>query len=110
MKETHAEGLASHSVHESCAGSRKGAREALTVAHAGWVLSLENFRKWSADAVFLSGRQHRIHRYREMNESFTWSQTPHMYGNSLLRNWEVPRSTAADRAAVRIGNPEGAIR
>jgi hypothetical protein len=42
MKELYVEGLASHNDHESCADSRKEIREALTVAHTGRALSLEN--------------------------------------------------------------------
>lgn len=35
MKELYIEGLANHNDHESCAGDRKEAGEALTVAHTG---------------------------------------------------------------------------
>jgi hypothetical protein len=41
MKESHRKGVASHPDPESCVGSRKAADEALTGAHAGWVLSCE---------------------------------------------------------------------
>ncbi len=58
MKESHAEGLASHGDPESCAGSREGAGEALTGAHTGRVLSRENRFPPGADAVELSGRPH----------------------------------------------------
>ena len=51
MKESYREGLASHPGPESCAGVREDAREALTGAHAGAVLSLENVVSWGADAV-----------------------------------------------------------
>jgi hypothetical protein len=51
MEELHVEGLASHDDPESCVGTRKEAGEALTGAHAGWVLSPEiNSR---ASTVFL---------------------------------------------------------
>ena len=43
MKESYAEGLASHGDPESCGGVRKDAAEALTGAHTGRVLSPENF-------------------------------------------------------------------
>ena len=41
MEELHVEGLASHDDPKSCAGTRKDDGEALTGAHAGWVLSAE---------------------------------------------------------------------
>jgi hypothetical protein len=41
MKEPHRKGAANRPDPESCAGSRKEAGEALTGAHAGWVLSSE---------------------------------------------------------------------
>jgi hypothetical protein len=41
MKESHRKRVASHPDPESCVGSRKAADEALTGAHAGWVLSCE---------------------------------------------------------------------
>ena len=41
MKESHTEGLATHGDPESCAGGREAAREVLTGAHSGSVLSRE---------------------------------------------------------------------
>src|SRR6202158_2683509 len=41
MKESHRKGVASHPDPESCVGSCKAVGEALTGAHAGWVLSCE---------------------------------------------------------------------
>jgi len=55
MKEPYGEGLASHTGSESCAHSRKAGREALTGAHAGWVLSRGTSRKRKEADVF-SGR------------------------------------------------------
>jgi hypothetical protein len=40
MKELYGEGLATHADPESCVGSRKGAGEALTGAHAGGAIEL----------------------------------------------------------------------
>jgi hypothetical protein len=40
-RESHTEGLATHSDPESCRGAREGVAEALTGAHAGRVLSRE---------------------------------------------------------------------
>src|SRR5437764_4923668 len=41
MKESYRKGVANHPDPESCVASRKAAIEALTGAHAGWVLSCE---------------------------------------------------------------------
>ena len=41
MKESYRKGVANHPDLESCAVLRKGCREALTEAHADWVLSFE---------------------------------------------------------------------
>src|ERR1700731_2428710 len=41
MKESYGKGLANHPDPESCVASRKATIEALTGAHAGWVLSCE---------------------------------------------------------------------
>ena len=60
MRELYGEGLASHTGSELCAwNSRKAAREALTGAQAGRVLSREMYKNQSVDAVGSSGRQHR---------------------------------------------------
>src|SRR2546427_4369261 len=56
MKESHIEGLASHDGPESCAGTRKGAGEALTGVCTGGVWSRETRRNQGADAVELTGR------------------------------------------------------
>jgi hypothetical protein len=52
MKEPYAEGLATHGAPESCAGSRKGAGEALTGAQAGRVLSRENTLTFGVPTVW----------------------------------------------------------
>ena len=51
MEEPHTEGIASHGDPESCVGVREGVGEALTGAHAGWVLSREITFVRGADAV-----------------------------------------------------------
>lgn len=65
MKESYDEGLANHIGPESCAGSRKDTREALTGVCAGGVLSLEKFIAWDADTVHPGGRQHQVGRKRQ---------------------------------------------
>jgi hypothetical protein len=59
MKESYAEGLATHSGSESCGGLGKGSVEALTGVRAGRVLSRERRSLRDADAVGRSGRHHR---------------------------------------------------
>jgi len=51
MKELYGEGLATHTDPESCAGSRKGAGEALTGAHAGRAIEPRKQLLLGADAV-----------------------------------------------------------
>jgi hypothetical protein len=53
-------------------------------------LSRERVDLREADAVGCGGRQHRMHRKREMQTGLARSQTPRMYGNTLLENREVP--------------------
>src|SRR3970040_2319870 len=65
MQEPHGEGQATHTGPESCAGARKGAREALTGERAGRVLSRENRTLRDADAVGGGGRPHSGRRYGE---------------------------------------------
>jgi hypothetical protein len=65
MKEPYGEGLASHTDPESCTGSCKAGREALTGAHVGGVLSREMIGNQDANAVLPAVRQHQWVRYRE---------------------------------------------
>jgi hypothetical protein len=57
MKELYGEGLATHADPEPCAGSRKGAGEALAGAHAGRAIEPRKQLLPGADVVTLSGRQ-----------------------------------------------------
>jgi RNA-directed DNA polymerase len=107
MKESNTEGIANHSGPESCAGTSNGVCEALTGVRTGWELSLENPDELGADAVKRSGRQHLLYRHCEIQQDLAWSQTPHMYGNSMHGNREIPWSTAEIRVAVRAENPKG---
>jgi hypothetical protein len=107
MKESDTEGIANHSGPESCVYTSDGAHEALTGVRTGWVLSPENADEPGADAVERSGRQHLAYRHCKIRQDLAWSQTPHMYGNSLHGNREVPCLTAGDRAAVRVEKPKG---
>ena len=103
MKESYAEGIATHSGPESCGALRKESAEALTGVRAGRVFSRERILLRDADVVRRSGRLHRAHRYREMRSSPARSETPCTYGNTSHENREVLCSSAADGAAERVG-------
>ena len=66
-----------------------------------------NLHDWDADAVKPGGRQHGGRRYREVSPGPTRSQTRCMYRTFLCENREVPRLSAADGAADRIGKARG---
>ena len=94
MEESCVEGLATHGDPESCAGTREGDGEALTGARAGWAIEPRNQRVRGADAVEMSGRQHRWRRYREPSGDPARSENLCMHGTSMRENREVPRSPA----------------
>jgi RNA-directed DNA polymerase len=102
MKESYAEGLATHSGPESCGAPRKESVEALTGVCAGRVFSRERIFLRDADVVRRSGRLHRAHRYREMRSGPARSKTPCTYGNTSHENREVLRSPAVDGTAGRV--------
>src|SRR4051812_6829093 len=58
MKELYGEGGATHTDPETCAGTRKDAREALTGAHGGRVIEPRKQLLLGADVVTRGGRQH----------------------------------------------------
>jgi len=95
MKEPYTEGLASHGDPESCAGTRKGAGEALTGAHMGGVLSRETNpirgRRCHTNrmATYLCALG-RVHRYPARSE------TSSTCGNSMRENREIPCSARDD--------------
>ena len=112
MKVSHAEGLATQTDPESCAGAGNRGGEALTGERAGWVSSRESHapRKRvlrGADAVEAGGRQHRARRHREARRDPARSKTPCMHGSISHGNREIPRSSATSWVADRIGNPKG---
>ena len=105
MQEPYSEGLAIHTDPESCVAPREGCDEALTGAHAGWVLShviVEPVR--SADALENVGRQYRVDCYRKINSNSAWSETPRMHGNSAHGNWEILFLACINGSQARIEN------
>jgi hypothetical protein len=119
MKELYGEGFATHTDPESCAGSRKGAGEALTGAHAGRAIEPRKLLLSGADAVTGSGRQHdpardcecRIDPARSKNSGSRgvdgWGC---MRGISMRENREVPCPPVADGATGRGGKAKVVIR
>jgi hypothetical protein len=94
---------------------RKG--EALTGVRAGRVLSREIDEPvenrgplLGADAVEVGGRLHLPHRYREVRMDPARSETASMYGNTSHGNREIPRSSAGEGPADRIGKSKDARR
>jgi hypothetical protein len=49
------------------------------------------------------GRQHRVHRHRKVYQDPARSETPCRYASALLGNREIPRLSAEERTADRIG-------
>lgn len=98
MKELYGEGLATHTDPESCAGSRKGAGEALTGAHAGRATEPRKHLFLGADAVTVSGRQHDLGQNCEHETAWRGRRTRGpgrvgggcMRGISMRENREIP--------------------
>jgi len=102
MKESHGEGLATHTGPESCGAAREGGVEALTGVRAGRVFSRESTFLRDADVVRRSGRPHPVHRYREVQRSPARSETPCTLGNTSHENREIPCLLQADGVWGRV--------
>jgi hypothetical protein len=110
MKVSYVKGLANHNGLESCGAAREGGVEALAGGRTGRVLSREIYaplRKQrvlrDADAVEVRGRQHWVHRKREVYQDPARSKTPSMYASTWRGNREIPRLSAEERTADRVG-------
>jgi RNA-directed DNA polymerase len=90
MQESYIEGVATHDDPESCAVSRKAAREVLTGAHTGSVLSREI--RLTRVPTLLSEAEGNIlqRRYRKSLNGPARSQTRYMCGTFLRENREIP--------------------
>ncbi len=100
MKKSYECEVATHVGPESCGAARKGGVEALTGERAGQVFSRVRQLLRDADAVGASGRQHLVHRYREVPQSPARSETLCTYGNTSRGNREIP---GPSKAAVDLG-------
>jgi hypothetical protein len=110
MKVSYVEGIANHNGPESCGVAREGDVEALTGGRTGRVLSREIYallRKQQilrdADGLEVVGRQYRVHRHRKVHSDPARSETPCMYASTLYGNREIPRPSAGERPADRVG-------
>jgi hypothetical protein len=110
MEKSHESGVATHIGPESCGAAREGGVEALAGGRTGRVLSREIhalLRKQQvlrdADAVEVVGRQYRVHRHRKVYLDPARSKTPCMYASTLCGNREIPRPSAVERTADRVG-------
>lgn len=102
--------VATHIGPESCGAACEGGDEALTGERAGRVFSRVRNLLRDADAVEECGRQHRVHRYREVCLSPARSQTPGTYAGTSRGNREIPGSPRAVGALGRIGKSEDVSR
>jgi hypothetical protein len=110
MKVSYVKGLANHNGPKSCGAAREGGVEALTGVRTGRVLSREihaRLRKQpvlrDAEAVENVGRQYRVRRHRKVYQDPARSETPCMYASTLCGNREIPRLSAGERTADRVG-------
>jgi hypothetical protein len=111
MKESHGEGVATHTGPESCAGVREDASEALTGERAGQPLSRENGESLSgADAVEEGGRPRRLLRHRKRQSDPARSKTLSMHGGTLHGNREIPPPSGKEIRPDRIGKSKDASR
>ena len=110
MKKSYECEVATHIGPESCGAARKGGVEALIGERAGRVYSRVRQLLRDADAVGASGRQHLVHRYREVHWSPARSQTPCTYGSTSNGNREIPGTPRAAVALGRIGKSKDARR
>lgn len=90
MRTLYVEGVATHDGPESCVDVRKDGGEALTGVRAGWVIEPRNRIVRGADALIVSGRQHRRGRYRESSLDPARSKSLCMHGVPMRENREVP--------------------
>src|SRR6266545_406665 len=117
MKVSYSEGVAIHTVSESCTLVRKDKGEALTGVRAGQVLSREieppSRKRWphpGADALERGGRQDWKRRYRETLLDPARSKTLRMHASTLSGNREIPCPSGREQIPDRIGKSKDAPR
>lgn len=116
MEVSYGKGLATHTGPKSCVGVREGTGEALTGVRVGPVLSREINRPpkggllRGADALVNVGRPYSRRRHGKVPRDPARSETRRMHASTLRENREIPRASAADEAADRIGKSKDARR
>ena len=110
MKVRYGEGLAIHTVPESCADCREAVREALTGARIGGVSSGVSNIVRGADAVVACRRQQDEVRHREDLNRPASSLDPQHVRTSLVREPGDLRSALGSRAQGRVGKAGGRSR
>src|SRR5713101_3617729 len=103
MKESHGEGVATHTGPESCVTVREDGREALTGERAGRVFSRERTLLRDADAVEVRGRQNPGRRYRETPGSPARSETPCTHRHTARESRESLCPPVGEGPAGRVG-------
>lgn len=110
MKVSYVEGLANHNGLKSCGAAREGGDEALAEGRTGRVLNREIHALLrerqvlrDADAMEECGRQYRVHRHCKVCSDPARSETLCMYASTLCGNREIPRPSAEERTAGRVG-------
>jgi hypothetical protein len=102
MRTLYVEGVAIHDGPEPCVVVCEDGGEALDRGTCRPAIEPRNHGVRGADAVKLSGRQHRQQRYRKRLVDPARSENLCMYGVSMRENREIPRSPVlliAGRAA-----------
>src|SRR5882762_10778451 len=102
MQESYRYGVAGQPGPESCAGSRKAAREALTGEHAGRVLSRESGRKSECRRCSNMRKATPANAKCEHPSGSARSKTPGMRGNFTRENREVPSTPDTQLCTGRL--------
>src|SRR6266436_5290882 len=102
MQESYRQGVASQPGPESCAGSRKAAREALTGEHAGRVWSRESGRKSECRRCSNVRKATPANAKCEHPSGSARSKTPSMHGNFTCENREVPSTPDTQLCTGRL--------
>jgi len=105
MQESYSERLAIYTGPESCGVVREDNVEALTGESAGRLFSRETSLR-SADAFRVSGRHHRMRRYREAFFEFRAVADPEHAPKHLAREPGDPAFSHVENGLGRIGKSE----
>ena len=103
MKESHGEGLATHTDLESCAIARKGKGEALTEARTGQVLSRERAPNSRKPTLFVGAEGNTLGPIGRGYEGTCAVGDPGHVRKHLIENREIPCPPVISRGAGRVG-------